>query len=451
MLVPFRFHICMLCFIAGDVFADDFENNFRKAGTASLREADSQWESDTIFSEKDERLLKEISKTLSTQSIPPVTRLRPIVVEGKVLMRTSNTLEQRELATGKIVWTYPFLRRSISNHQSDTKRSIELEHRLLRDAVFNQICSDGKRVFFAQSMDKDQHFSGKYDHLVALRVDGKPMWLVGGPDGEDEPKLADTRFLGTSVLDSDCLLTLVEQQGVLRLVKLSINDGKMLWAFDVAELEGQLHVNSRLRQTVGVVPIVRSSLAVCPTHAGEVVAVDLKNIRRRWRYTYPSKRRKLNADEQYDDWWIDESQFIAENRIVLTPADSQRIHCLDVMTGALNWTSPRNNAMFVAGIRDRTVVVVGKNTVKGLGLENGVESWESKPLVPGNATISGLGYFSPDSYFVPTTSSEIVQVNIRDGTIVGRIPTKGILGNLTLINREVLSQGATTVSLHGLK
>jgi len=59
--------------------------------------------------------------------------------------------------------------------------------------------------------------------------------------------------------------------------------------------------------------------------------------------------------------------------------------------------------------------------VKGLQLDNGEELWKSKPLSPDEATISGQGCFANDSYYLPTTSLEVVQVKLDNGTIVRRM------------------------------
>ena len=66
------------------------------------------------------------------------------------------------------------------------------------------------------------------------------------------------------------------------------------------------------------------------------------------------------------DRWLDATVSIAGGSVVLTPAESREIHCLDLRTGEPRWTQRRGEGLFVACLTDQAAVVVGRRQLTAL-------------------------------------------------------------------------------------
>ena len=214
-------------------------------------------------------------------------------------------------------------------------------------------------------------------------------------------------------------------------------------------------------------------MLVCPTGAGTAVAVDLATRTLLWAYNYPVSR---GADEAGrlgvrgpfggmvrrvivngvpigeapagPEGWRDACPIVASGRVLLTPVESGALHCVDLRTGAVKWTVPRGEAMYVAGVVNDRVYVVGSHAVECRALENGQSGW-SKPLAFGPASVSGRGILTPRRLFVPLDTPEVVEIDLAAGTIAGRSPSRGgvIPGNLLAYRGEVISQGLDSLDV----
>ena len=100
---------------------------------------------------------------------------------------------------------------------------------------------------------------------------------------------------------------------------------------------------------------------ICPTAAGAVVAVDVSRRMLLWAYKYESDQTEdtmvtnmammqgrnfefLQESIHPEDCWADSVPVVSESegRVLLTPNDSQELHCLDLLTGKLQWSfAPR--------------------------------------------------------------------------------------------------------------
>ena len=134
---------------------------------------------------------------------------------------------------------------------------------------------------------------------------------------------------------------------------------------------------------------------------------------------------------------------IADGRVVITPAESDELYCLDLLTGKPAWPAVRrDDHLFVGCVHDRKIVLVGKNKLTAIDLESGKPAWSKSVELPDGAITSGRGFFRDGSYFVPTTASQLVQVDVREGRIAAQIATDGVLGNLICYRDQVLSHGS---------
>ena len=165
------------------------------------------------------------------------------------------------------------------------------------------------------------------NRLVAreLKTEGKLKWEVGGPTGEDEPKLAGAFFLGPPLVLQGRLYALAEMKGQeIRLVVLSAKTRQARLV--AATVRGRAeHPSGPERRTGGATPSFADGVLVCPTSAGAIVAVDATTRNLLWGYQYPrsqpagnlgAMRMQMYPIEQHiGDHWADGTVTIADGKV----------------------------------------------------------------------------------------------------------------------------------------
>lgn len=407
-----------------------------------------------------------------------------------VLMRTLNNLLAIDFVTGKRVWEIPVdenndhLERLLRGDQSGTATntqgqvSQELRQRLYYDGTFGTISSDGRRVFSVEDLglrssaasnqqlrrmriinrNQPSNANGPttYNRLVAYEIrNGKLLWEVGGaPD--DGLELAGMYFLGPPLPLAGQLYVLGEVGNEARLVVLDANTGKPQWSQNLAQAKQPLLADN-YRGLSGVSPSYADGVIVCPTGAGATVAVDLTTRSLRWGYRYRTRtlsnrygRRVFINNNVYqsrmglnEEGWVDAVSVIADGKAVLTPYESDEIHCLNLLSGERAWKKPREDSLFVAAIRQGEVILVGRRQIRGLRLEDGKQVWAT-PLPSSQAMPSGRGFLTGDTYFLPLTTAEILHIDLANKGKI-RSSTKSrtgdVPGNLICFKGTVISQG----------
>lgn len=456
------------------LYRGDPARNARGRGAMPLR--NKRWHVPTINDPPDEDIAKRLLKQYHERSVAVLPAFQPIAVQNLVLMRTPERMIAVDFVTGKRIWEYPWFESPYSGSRSQigtragnnspSPRDDELSQRLFEDAAYGQIASDGKSAFLLDKLRyaTTSRYAGRvimmpggrartqdssqFNELVAvdLKTQGKLRWVVGGELGGEEPRLAGAFFLGPPLPLLGQLYVLAEFNGEIRLVVLDARTGHLDWAQQIALLEGQSVVFDRTRRLAGATPSFADGVLVCPTSAGAVVAVDVATRSLLWGYQYKQEsidrrfRRIVTTPQRaLGSRWDDATVTIADGRVLLTPVESNELLCLDLLTGESLWENnlPRGEMLFVAGVHDGHVIVVGKDAVRGLRLADAEPAWET----PLDAMPSGRGFISDDFYFQPTTASEVLKISLSDGEIAQRSETTGILGNLICYKDEVISQG----------
>ena len=277
---------------------------------------------------------------------------------------------------------------------------------------------------------------------------------------------------GTPLPLGDQISVLVEERGQIRLDVLEAATGKPLWSQPLAEVDESRSIdnpNSRGRRTAGLSPSMAEGVLVCPTAAGAVVGVDVATRTLLWAYHYPIStteeriaqgigiggRRPQNVvvfngqvvPPGAEHRWIDSVPTLASGYSVLTPSESNELHCVSLRRGTLSWKLPRKENLYVAGIVENMVVLVGRRSVEAVSLAEGKSIWK-EPISWGDAGMpSGRGFITGSHLFVPLDTPEIVDIDLKTGTIVGRSPARGnhVPGNLIAYRGEILSQGVDSL------
>jgi len=447
-----------------------------------------QWRVPTTIDPAIAKWLDEIEsnyRDLEAISIPAVS---PLVVDDTVLMRTTENLLAVDFQTGKRLWEVPVGwgdtaggRRGGDSSDDDQAVGsiIGLGNRMWRDATYGELSSDGRLVFAIESDEaviptsqtqqtvflangarqRNKNAPSDFNRLAAFDVEtGKLMWELGGPRSAAPLAQAGTFFLGAPLPLDGRLYVLGDDAGEIRLLVVDAQTGRLEWSQQLAFVERTPH-QDLYRRRAGISPSYADGALVCPTAAGAAVAVDLTTRSLLWGYRYsisPTHSvllaggaggvmfRQRRSPESLD-YWIDATAILEDGKALLTPAESDSIHCLDLRDGSLLWQRPRNDSLYVAGVVDENVYLVGRKSLRALSLADGADAWSSgsRPL-PEDAMPSGRGFLTDGQYFLPLTSAQVATIDLASGEVVSVAQSrKGeVPGNLVYHDGSVLAQSA---------
>ena len=260
------------------------------------------------------------------------------------------------------------------------------------------------------------------------------------------------------------LYAIAELRDEIKLVVLDAATGRLQWSQQLVQVEPPFTLQfDQTRRLSGCTPSYSDGVLVCPTSSGAVVAVDLTTRSLLWGYRYHRSsfqgldNAAINMMRGVANLalpgkrWADSMARIADGCVVVTPVESDKLHCLDLVTGEEKWRpKPRRNGIYVAGINQGTIIVVERNVVQGVSLADGKRVWRTQ-LDPVSDQVAGRGYIADDALFLPTTRPEIVRIDLTEGSIVESVPMKDALGNLICHGNYVISQGTDGIRAYRLR
>lgn len=467
-------------------------NAQRNAQTSgSLPMMNYRWLVPTTLNREDEKVVERMARQYRDESRAAIPALQPLAVGTTVVMRTPGKLLGVDFASGKRIWVWPPWEDEAADlSRSDTERfrpavesdrEQELQQRIWEDLLYGQFSSDGQSIFVLDELGFAPSLTNPAQQIIiaqggmAFRHPGAPQssnqlvslslarqgaaqWIVGGENGEDEPKLAGAFFLGPPLPLQGQLYAIAEFNGEIRLVVLEAKTGRLQWQQQLAHVENRTILLDAGRRLTGAIPSSDGGVVVCPTSAGAVVAVDVTMRSLLWGFQY-AKRPEANRrnifgftpfntppPKQVGSRWSDASVTLAEGRAVVTAVDSDQLYCLDLRTGKEAWLAqPRDERLYLACVHQGLAVFAGVNRVSAIRLSDGQSAW-SKPVELSDAP-SGRGFYAEQSYFLPTMGSELLRIDLAKGEIVQRSGTSLVLGNLVCFRDQILSQGPECLSV----
>ncbi len=408
------------------------------------------------------------------QQVAPLPMLEPLVVGNVILMRCAEGVQAVDLHSGKLLWPR-------GNEERGAFQNSGVEGMLWRDAAFGAAATDGRYVFLIDDVSEVPNdvaggqtaqmmfrgfrggfFAGgqsgaapqeNHNTLTALDIqwNGALRWRVGGDDGKDCPALANHFFLGPPLAYEGQLYVLAECNGAIRIVSLDPISGQQEWSQELAVVENGIGVDP-FRRMAGATPSIDAGVIVCPTSAGGVVALELATRSLLWAYQYP-RSRESRLDPQHGYYpklrqgarWTDASATIAAGRVLLTPLESDEIHCLDLMSGDKLWTQKRGDHLYLACVQNKKVVLVGPKSLTALSLADGSPAWPQPLALPKGAEPTGRGVYSGQRYYLPLSSAKVAEIDLAAGKIVRQAASpRGIVpGNLVWHQGAFISQSAS--------
>lgn len=265
----------------------------------------------------------------------------------------------------------------------------------------------------------------------------------------------DAVFLGSPMPLNGKLYVLIEQSGCIRLLCLDpkllvpppgqTRKPSLIWSQKLGKPNAPLPGES-VRRYQGATLAAAEGIIICPTNSGVVVAVDIMSRSLLWAHGYrnvDAPKRTVNPNtgqieipEQLPAArWRSSGPIISNGRVILTAYDSRKLECLDLRTGKiLWWVNHDANDLYVGGIVNDRVIVVGKNQVRAYHL-TGEDKDTQKPKVAWQETIekgmpSGHGVAGKTSFYLPVRpdnagqntvpAAEIWVFNIEDGKVTGK-------------------------------
>ncbi len=458
-------------------------NNQRNAeSTGSMPLLNFLWEVNITTNPRDIEYVREMREASMQGAEPLVPSIQPLVTANTAFIRGPRRLVAVDIKTGKRIWDFVWHRQSvdIASAQSESNRRQQVRYRLLEDAVYGRLASDGELLFLVGQPRTNQNnyqtfqpngigvqfgqstpSSNQPNLLIALDIaaEGKYRWKVGGRTGEQEPALAGLFFLGPPIAVDDELYVIGDRNNEIGLYALDRATGKLKWSQQLA------HSTPRARYTyfshrrrAGAVPSYANGVLVCPTSSGAIVAVDVASRSLLWGYQYPidMNRRPPSRNSSSTTWgkWLDSSVTISAGKVVVTPVESSYMHCLNLADGKSVWTTPvkRADQLHVASVHDGIVCVVGKHAMTGFNLDSGKQEWNTSINIrdrnDGVKNLpAGFGFRSGDHYFLPTNDG-ILKVHVATGEISESITCEESLGNLVPYQDKVISLGLDFLRLY---
>lgn len=473
------------------IFRGNAQRNARAVGSSPLM--NFRWRVPTCIDRADEKIMEKLTKQYRHEGRAALPALQSLAIGDTILLRTPRKLLGVDFKSGKRIWVFPpwedesdqqkFDQSSQAFHVVAVTREHEMHQRLWEDAAHGQLSSDGKSVFLLHDMGyasmrnysphqvfiarggAAQRYPGApkpYNQLVSLSLagQGKAQWIVGGENGEDEPKLAGAFFLGPPLPLHGKLYALAEFNGEIRLVVLEVNSGHLVWQQQLAHVDYPTIVIDGGRRLAGATPSFEGGVLLCPTSAGALVAVDISTQSLLWGFQYWKvpvssgsrgfglamiRMQQQRKQRRVGERWADATVTVADGRVLLTPVETDDLHCLDLLTGKPVWEAKkRENRLFVACVHEGKAVFVGTDKVSALKLADGEPAWSAPIELP--EAPSGRGFCTDRYYYLPTAGTELLKIDLSEGKLESSCTTSIPLGNLVSYRDEILSLGPDWLS-----
>lgn len=287
-------------------------------------------------------------------------------------------------------------------------------------------------------------------------------------------ELSDSYFLGPPLPLDGRLFVLNEKKKILRLVcletigKKGVYQPRISFVLPLGKAPSGLGDDPRRRVYADLLSY-GDGIIVCSTDLGCVVGVDLLTHDLAWvhryeapkpasappggRFVWPG-RVPLAAPPQSE--WRCPAPVVSGGAAIVAPPDDDSLSCLDLKTGELKWKEPRRDGdLYLGGVFDGRVLVVGQKTCRALSLSDGKLLWTLDTGIPsGQGAAAGGVYYLPLREAAATKRPEVCAIDLARSNFVGHahLNAAGIdrktnaLGNILFADGVLASQSATEVA-----
>lgn len=500
-----------------------------------------RWENPLTDSPAVARRIEHLQLDLRDQGLAPILAWQPLATHGVALFRGLRGVRAVDIATGSTLWETEATmtpegmiaglppagvdpqqawRFRMNNLQQDGEYagpSAEyhpVASLLFRDGVYGSISSDGEHVFLLEDQavlsrsqpgwqwgeQENQDLYGldwTSNRLSAYDLrSGRLRWTVGGSAADESLQLplSDVCFLGSPAVDGDELFAIGARGDEVRLWCLETISGRLLWSQLLCYQDAKIDKDIG-RRWLMLQPSLAEGLVVCPTALGWLVAIDRLRHSVLWaqRYAEPdaSESREnggnLVPQRSLAATWGPSAPVIAGRSIVYTAPEEPLLHCSDLLTGEVQWRVPQDDMLYLAGVFEKRVLLVGSHQIKAVNLTDGADLW-LQPLELDNNGKSfrrsqvdepagslnpdpahadeavdrsstspapaGRGLAVPGEYYLPLTTGELRVIKLDDGATQRRFftgPSAFPLGNLVWHDGTLVSLSSAGATGFGLR
>ena len=136
---------------------------------------------------------------------------------------------------------------------------------------------------------------------------------------------------------------------------------------------------------------------------------------------------------------------IQDGKVIFTAPDGNAIHCLNLQDGNSIWQADRRDDLYLAGVFQGKVLLVGKNMCRALSLADGKHQlWQVETGMP-----SGQGVASGPHYYLPLKKGAVAVIDMEKGIVTtSPAPKDATPGNLLFYEGDVISQTETSVTAY---
>jgi len=443
-----------------------------------------------------------IHEDLTSSGHATIPALPPLAIDGKIVFRTLKGVQVLDADSGTPLWQSAlenspeesFIKAKLKGQQLPQARGLfdpapqarsfslytgtdpnahPLTSLIYRNANWGSQSSDGKHLFILESMRLNLSASGtsrnlnrfrrrrgdfeedfwSSNQLVAYDLNtGEPKWKVGGIKF-DEPfdlPLAGTFFFGAPTPAGEELYIIGERDREIRVYALDPETGAERWSQQIGNPEQDIALDMVRRWWIAPVAVDQGIL-ICPTTIGLLTAIGQLDHSILWsaRYTSDSddngrqfNRINQTSFEPVNQRWCPSAPIIIENKVIYTPPDEEALICLDLITGTPLWTKRAKEAMlYVAGVADGQILLVGQNSVTAISLKTGKNSWQTA-FEKNAGPPSGQAVIADQHLHVPLQSGQVWTFDVASGKVVSRLFNASAsqpLGNLVIHRGQFLS------------
>lgn len=434
-----------------------------------------RWTLPTTWNRPLEKKIDEMIDGFTDMNRATLPAPMPLLVNGKIICRTFRGVQVADAVTGKPLWSTGgsnsieamltgqmddvqlqmawngnpgvFLQQSSSSSSTGGP----LGQLMFQNAAHGLLSSDGQRLFVIEDTPvftlnrTSMRFGGRQNthvfqgnRLKAYDLEtGRPLWEAGGPASIEEfaLPLSGHFFMGAPVSDGGELFVITEEDSEIRLQSLDPLTGHPNWSQPIAYAEKRIDQDPNRRMWSSQLAIADGSV-ICPTTVGWLVSVDRTRRSIQWAFRY-APRKKANSrtvrrfgsysvpNEAINSRWLVSAPVIRNDRLFFTPpetTDENNVStgtfvCIDLSTGKRLWQKPKGTYLYLAGVLEDRVILVGNDSVQALSLK-GEQLWscsfhsDSKP--------SGRGVIVDGILYQPLQRNELIGINVASGSIVSK-------------------------------
>ena len=382
------------------------------------------WEYEETIPEQTENIIEFGIRDLREHGLAPLSPWTCVPFADRLVVSNLAGLKVLDQTNGKIIWE-----RSDSTILQFPGETISRMKQLFGESLLYHPAVRNSKLFIIENTSKGFNETTDSQQIVCLDSNsGEIVWSKPLGDEGD--------FCSPPAIFGDEILVVIEKEPGPSLVLMALDQasgdlvrelslGKPIRPLFESEPDRHTPANrervDRRRRNLACPIVVDGHLALCPTGAGLLVAVNLTKWEIEWAYRYPRADVPKHSAESEDrgqstngfEWWAGWQRVeVLSNgdSVVLASPESNELHCLDRRTGTLRWKRDRRNGQYIGHLNDNQLLIIGTETAESLGLSDGSKLWSVRLNCP-----SGFGVVSKNSFFVPDSELGWTKIDLLTG------------------------------------